>query len=135
MKKFYNQAQTSAVYNGYPLQGLGEGASISIEIVGGEVDITEGTDGGSLNQATEQGAKVNITFKETSDSIPFLESCRSAQKLTSSTSGVLVISTGAQALHTLTDCLISPPQELSTGDKKMGSIKYTFVSTNYIGAF
>lgn len=33
MKKFYNQAQTSVVYNGYPLQGLGEGASNSIELL------------------------------------------------------------------------------------------------------
>lgn len=133
--KYYNQANTSVSYNGYNLKGLGSGTSISVEIIGGEVSITEGTDGGSMNLSTEQGARVTLIFKETSDSLPVIESFRQSQKLSNTTSGVMVITTGADILYTLNDCLIGKPETLSTGDKEMGSISISFVSTSFNVAY
>ena len=72
IKKVYNQRNCSASFNGIDLKGLMDGSSIVLERVGGEVDITEGTDGGGLNQATDQGVRVSITFRETSQSISML---------------------------------------------------------------
>ena len=46
VKQIYNQRNISATFNGIDLKGLMDGASLTIERVGGEVDITEGADGG-----------------------------------------------------------------------------------------
>lgn len=131
IKKVYNQRNCSASFNGIGLKGLMDGTSIVLERVGGEVDITEGTDGGGLNQATDQGVRVSITFRETSQSISMLETAKTLQQRTGVTS-VFVLRTGADMLVTITNAMVSNPSSLSTGDKKQGGITYTFVGTDYL---
>lgn len=131
IKKVYNQRNCSASFNGIDLKGLMDGASLTIERVGGEVEITEGTDGGGLNQATDQGVRVSLVFRETSQSIPTLETAKTLQQRTGVTS-VLVVRTGANMLVTISNAMVSNPGPLSTGDKKQGSISYTFVGTDYL---
>lgn len=131
IKKVYNQRNVSASFNGIDLKGLMDGASLTIERVGGEVEITEGTDGGGLNQATDQGVRVSLVFRETSQSIPTLETAKTLQQRTGVTS-VLVVRTGANMLVTISNAMVSNPGPLSTGDKKQGSISYTFVGTDYL---
>lgn len=131
LKKVYSQRNVSASFNGIDLKGLMDGASLTIERVGGEVEITEGTDGGGLNQATDQGVRVSLVFRETSQSIPTLETAKTLQQRTGVTS-VLVVRTGANMLVTISNAMVSNPGPLSTGDKKQGSISYTFVGTDYL---
>ena len=57
-KEIYNQKNTKILFNGIATQGFGPDTSITVEFVGGEADITEGTDGGGLNIATIQGIKI-----------------------------------------------------------------------------
>lgn len=116
IKKVYNQRNVSASFNGIDLKGLMDGASLTIERVGGEVEITEGTDGGGLNQATDQGVRVSLVFRETSQSIPTLETAKTLQQRTGVTS-VLVVRTGANMLVTISNAMVSNPGPLSTGDK------------------
>src|SRR5699024_11343763 len=47
---------------------------------GGEVDKTQGTDGPGINLATNQGSTLQITLRETSRSIGFLQSLRTRQE-------------------------------------------------------
>ena len=54
-KEIYNQKNNKIIFNGIATQGFADGTSITVEFVGGEADITEGTDGGGLNIATVQG--------------------------------------------------------------------------------
>ena len=72
VRKIYNQGQLSCSFNGTHLQGLMSGASVTIHTIGGEVELTEGTDGGAANIATLQGGRITVTFRETSDSVDFL---------------------------------------------------------------
>lgn len=131
VKQIYNQRNISATFNGIDLKGLMDGASLTIERVGGEVDITEGTDGGGLNQATDQGIRVSLVLRETSQSISTLETAKTLQQRTGVTS-VLVVRTGANMLVTVSNAMVSNPSALSTGDKKQGGITYTFVGTDYL---
>lgn len=131
LKKVYSQRNVSASFNGIDLKGLMDGASLTIERVGGEVEITEGTDGGGLNQATDQGVRVSLVFRETSQSISMLETAKTLQQRTGVTS-VFVLRTGANMLVTISNAMVSNPGPLSTGDKKQGSISYTFVGTDYL---
>ena len=131
IKQIYNQRNISATFNGVDLKGLMDGASLTIERVGGEVDITEGTDGGGLNQATDQGVRVSLVLRETSQSIATLETAKTLQQRTGVTS-VLVVRTGANMLVTVSNAMVSNPGPLSTGDKKQGGITYTFVGTDYL---
>lgn len=132
-KEIYNQKNTKLIFNGVATQGFADGTSISVEFVGGEVDITEGTDGGGLNIATTQGIKITATYRETSPSIELFQAAIELQQ-TLSTPNVVLLQTGANVKYTLTNALVSKPDTLSSGDKKQGSQTFTFVATQYIAA-
>lgn len=132
-KEIYNQRNNKLIWNGVPLSGYAPDTSITVEFVGGEVDITEGTDGGGLNIATTQGIRVTVALRETSPSADILNSSIETQQLLS-TSGVLMLQTGANVKYTVTNALVSKPDTLSTGGKTQGSQAYTFVGTQYIAA-
>lgn len=126
----YRQQFIAASYNGIPLQGLHEGGSIVIRPRGGEVDLTEGTDGGDVNIATDQGMEIEITLRETSTVHEMLLS----QHLSQGHGGpgaTISLYTGTGRTLTATDCYVGMPGELSTGDKKQGSHTYKFVSNNF----
>jgi len=132
-KEIYNQKNTKLVFNGVTTQGFAEGTSITVEFVGGEVDITEGTDGGGLNIATIQGIRIQATYRETSPSIDMFNLAIETQQATS-TPNVVLLQTGANVKYTLTNALVSKPDNFSSGDKKQGSQTFTFVATQYIAA-
>ena len=132
-KEIYNQKNTKLIFNGVPNQGFGTGTSISVEIVGGEADITEGTDGGGLNISTVQGIRITATYRETSPSVELFNAAIEAQQALS-TVNVVMLQTGANVKYTLTNALVSKPDTLSTGDKTQGEQTYTFVATQYIAA-
>lgn len=132
-KEIYNQKNTKLIFNGVATQGFAEGTSISVEFVGGEVDITEGTDGGGLNIATTQGIRITATYRETSPSVDLFQTAIELQQ-TLSTPNVVLLQTGANVKYTLTNALVSKPDTLSSGDKKQGSQTFTFVATQYIAA-
>jgi len=132
-KEIYNQKNTKLLWNGIPLQGLAEGSPITVEFVGGDVAITEGTDGGGLNIATVQGIRITATLRETSPSIDTLNNSITLQQNLSSTS-TLQLQTGANVKYTLTNALVSKPGNLSSGGKTQGSQQYDFVATAYIEA-
>ena len=130
-KEIYNQKNTKIIFNGIATQGFAESASIQVEFVGGEADITEGTDGGGLNIATVQGIKISATYRETSPSIDMFDAAIEAQQA-ASTTNVVLLQTGANVKYTLTNALVNKPDNLSSGDKKQGSQTYTFVATQFI---
>ena len=130
-KEIYNQLHNKVVFNGISLQGYADGTSIEVEYVGGEVDITEGTDGGGLNIATDQGMRIRVTLRETSPSIDVIETARLAQNQLS-TPNVVLLQTGADVKYTITSALVSKPETLTTGDKTQGSVQYTFVGTQIV---
>lgn len=132
-KEIYNQRNNKLIWNGVALSGYAPDTSISVEFVGGEVDITEGTDGGGLNIATTQGIRVTLALRETSPSADLLNASIEMQQLLSTT-GVLMLQTGANVKYTITNALVSKPDTLSTGGKTQGSQQYTFVGTQYIAA-
>lgn len=132
-KEIYNQKNTKIIFNGIATQGFADSASITVEFIGGEADITEGTDGGGLNIATVQGIKISATYRETSPSIDLFSAAIEAQQ-NLSTTNVVLLQTGANVKYTLTNALVSRPESLSSGDKKQGSQQYTFVATQYIVA-
>ena len=132
-KEIYNQKNTKLIFNGVPTQGFGTGTSISVEFVGGEADITEGTDGGGLNISTVQGIRITATYRETSPSVELFNAAIEAQQALSAVN-VVMLQTGANVKYTLTNALVSKPDTLSTGDKTQGEQTYTFVATQYIAA-
>ena len=132
-KEIYNQKNTRIIFNGIVTQGFGPDASITVEFVGGEADITEGTDGGGLNIATVQGIRVSATYRETSPSVDLFNAAIEAQQ-NLSTTNVVMLQTGANVKYTLTNALVSKPENLSSGGKTQGTQTYTFVATQYIAA-
>jgi hypothetical protein len=130
MRTRYNQQTTSVLIDGVAIQDFFEGASIVFVVDGGEVDKTHGTDGPAVNLATDQGATCKFTLRETSRSRQFLADLRRRQS--NGGSGVtVVLLTGAEVVQTMQGAYLSNPGELSTGDKKMGSIQYTLTSPEY----
>jgi len=129
MRQVYNQANISLDFDGTAITDLSEGSAVVITTDGGEVQKTEGTDGPAVNIATDQGGTCKITLKETSSSHGFLQSVKLAQK-NGSEGGQLTVRSGTDVLHLFGNTYVSQPGELSTGDKKMGSQQYTFVSTS-----
>lgn len=126
----YNQKNLVLTVDGTTIQDFFEGASIVFTYDGGEVDKTQGTDGASINIATDQGATIKFTLRETSRSRQFLADLRKRQY--NGGAGVtVVLRTGADVLETMTDAYIGNPGELSTGDKKMGGIQYTMMSAEH----
>ena len=132
-KEIYNQKNTKIIFNGLATQGFGPDTSISVEVVGGEADITEGTDGGGLNIATIQGLRITATYRETSPSIELFNAAIEAQQ-NLSTTNVVMLQTGANVKYTITNALVSKPDTLSSGGKTQGTQTYTFVGTQYIAA-
>lgn len=132
-KEIYNQKNTKILFNGIATQGFGPDNSITVEFIGGEADITEGTDGGGLNIGTIQGIKIQATYRETSPSIDLFNAAIEAQQNLSNTN-VVMLQTGANVKYTLTNALVSKPDNLSSGGKTQGTQTYTFVATQYIAA-
>ena len=130
-KEIYNQKNNKVVFNGITLQGYSDGTSIEVEYVGGEVDITEGTDGGGLNIATDQGMRIRVTLRETSPSIDVIETARLAQNQLI-TPNLVLLQTGANVKYTITNALVSKPGNLTTGDKKQGGVQYEVVGTQIV---
>ena len=128
VRKIYNQGQLSCSFNGTHLQGLMFGASVTIHTIGGEVELTEGTDGGAANIATLQGGRITVTFRETSDSVDFLNTQGSLQQV-SSTPGVFILYSGVKRLYTIANALVSVPSDLSTRDKQMVGVAFDVVGT------
>ena len=126
----YAQNLVTVLYDGLPITDLAEGSSVDIEIDGGKVEKTEGTDGASINVGTAQGATCKVRLKETSPAHAALYGENLAQQF-GAPGGVLSVMSGTLVLHSLLNAFISAPGPLSTGDKKQGTIEYTFVSTDY----
>ena len=129
MRKVYNQKQLTITVDGITMQDYMDGASIILTYDGGEVDKTQGTDGAGINLATNQGMTVQFTLREESRSRAFLKALRLRQE--DGGDGVtVVVRTGVNVMHLLTDAFISQPAALNTGDKKMGGVQYTLMSAN-----
>lgn len=123
----YNQKNQTLTIDGTTIQDFFEGATVTVTKDGGEVEKTQGTDGASVNIATDQGQTWKFTLRETSRSRKFLKDLRMRQY--NGGGGVTaVLRTGADVLETMTDAFISREGELSTGDKKMGGIQFTITS-------
>jgi hypothetical protein len=125
----YNQKDHSVVVNGVAWEGYADGASIKLSYEGGEVELTHGTDGPGLNKATPQGGKLVVSLQQISPSNAHAQSLLRQQE-TDSTPINVTIYTGTRVVVALNNCLMSPPGELSTGDKKQGNREYTFVGTD-----
>ena len=80
MRKVYNQKNMSLTIDGVNIQDFHEGATFVYTWDGGEVDKTQGTDGAGINIATNQGATLQFTLRETSRSIKFLSDLRLRQE-------------------------------------------------------
>ncbi len=130
MRRVYNQSQASVYVAGIRIQGFSDGGCIIVTPVGGQVEMTEGLDGGSPNQATNQGGTIKLRLRENSTSHSYLSTLRIAQEqgMASDDGFMVTVRSGVGALHVLTGALISRPGELTTGDKKMGAREWTFVS-------
>lgn len=126
-RRVYNQKNLTLTIDGTTIQDFHEGATCTYTYDGGEVQKTQGTDGGSINIATHQGATLVFTLRETSRSREFLHQLN--QRQYQGGEGVTVIlRTGADVLETMTEAYIGRPGELSTGDKVQGGIAYTIMS-------
>ena len=102
MRKVYNQKNMSLTIDGVNIQDFHEGATFVYTWDGGEVDKTQGTDGAGINIATNQGATLQFTLRETSRSIKFLSDLRLRQE--NGGAGVTVVArTGADILLTMTE--------------------------------
>lgn len=129
MRQVYNQKALTVTVDGVTIMDFFEGAPVTYIWDGGEVDKTQGTDGPGINLATNQGSTLQITLRETSRSIGFLQSLRTRQE--NGGAGVTVVMrTGAQILLTMADAYIGRPGQLSTGDKRQGGIQFTLVSAD-----
>lgn len=129
MNRVYNQKNTTLTIDGVIIQDFAEGTSIVYTPDGGEVQKTQGTDGAGINIATNQGATLKFTLRETSRSISFLTALRLMQERGGD--GCTVIArTGADAVISLTDAYISRQGELSTGDKTQGTLEFTITSAS-----
>ncbi len=124
---FYNQHYTSVMLNGRYLQGLGDGTSVNIGSLGGQVTTTEGTDGPGHNMSTHQGTEFDVTVREDSDDHEFVSNLHRAQYSGSIGYVPMVFFSGTKRVF---DCqvLISSPGPLATGGPQMGSHTYRFAT-------
>ena len=126
----YNQKDVTLTIDGTTIQDFAEGASITFIHDGGGVEKTMGTDGASINIATEQGATLKFKLRETSRSRKFMSDLRKRQY--NGGSGVtVVLRTGADVLETMTEAYVSVPGTLGTGSTKMGDLEYTLMSAEH----
>ena len=128
-RRVYNQKNLTVTVDGVTIQDFFEGTTITYTYDGGEVDKTQGTDGAGINLATNQGATVKFTIRETSRSRAYLQAIRQRQE--NGGPGVMVVlRTGADVLHTMPESYIGREGELTTGDKKQGGIQFTLMSAD-----
>lgn len=127
MRRVYNQKNLTLTVDGVTIQDFFEGTVVTYTYDGGEVDKTQGTDGAGINLATNQGATVAFTLRETSRSRGYLHAIRLRQE-NGGPGVVVVFRSGADVIHTLVEAYIGREGELSTGDKKMAGITYTLMS-------
>ena len=128
--KRYNQSNITIIANGTPVVGLMDGAHCEVQYKGGEVQVTEGTDGPGMNIATKQGGEISFVLQEASPSNADMIALRKMQDLATDIPYTLSIMSGVRALYLLQGAMISVPGELTTGDKKQAGRKYTFIGTN-----
>lgn len=126
-RRVYNQKNLTLTVDGVTIQDFFEGAVVTYIYDGGEVAKTQGTDGAGINLATNQGATIRFTLRETSRSRNFLRAIRLTQEA-GGPGTMVVLRTGADVLHTLTDAYISREGELNSGDKVQGGIEYQLMS-------
>lgn len=126
-RRVYNQKNLTLTVDGITVQDFFEGTAVTYIYDGGEVDKTQGTDGAGINLATNQGATIRFTLRETSRSRSILQALRLTQEA-GGPGAMVVLRTGADVLHTLTDAYISREGELNSGDKKQGGITYQLMS-------
>lgn len=123
----YRQKVTSIIFNGLPLQGLMDGASVTIRPQGGQVQVTEGTDGPGVNIATKQGHILEVTLREDSPDHEYIMDINRNQA--NGGPGVpLALYMGTDRVFATGEAYIGAPGELATGDAKMGGHTYTFVT-------
>lgn len=125
--KIYAQKDHRLVVGGKALGGFMDGTPFTVEFVGGEVDITEGTDGPGINRATQQGGRLHFTLRETSDDCQYLYDLFQQQDFSESTTTAVLYS-GSKILYSFSDGCISLPGDLTTGDKKQAGIEFVFVA-------
>lgn len=126
-RRLYNQKSITLTIDGVQIQDFFEGTTITYIRDGGEVDKTQGTDGAGINLATNQGATLRFTVRETSRSQIYLSALRLRQE-NGGNGSTIIIRTGNDILLSMTDAFMGRPGELTTGDKKMAGVEYTFMS-------
>ncbi len=123
----YRQQVTAVIFNGLPLQGLAEGASVRIKPLGGNVQVTEGTDGPGINIAAKQGHIIEVDIREDSGDHEYLMDVNRNQA--EGGPGVpLALYMGTDRVFSCAEAYVGAPGDLSTGDKKMGKQTYTFIT-------
>lgn len=129
MRQVYNQKNLVLTVNGVTIQDFFEGAVVVWTLDGGEVQKTQGTDGAGINLATNQGATVQFTLRETSRSRAYLVSLRLLQE--NGGPGVTVIMrSGADVVMGMTGGYIGREGALTTGDKMQGGVQWTIMSAD-----
>lgn len=127
MPKVYRQKMTAVVFNGRYLKCIKDGSSYRVRPIGGEVQITEGTDGPGINIATKQGHIIEVTVREDSEDHEFIMDTNRNQA--AGGPGVpLTMYMGTDRTFSADEVYVGAPGELGTGDKKMGAHVYTFVT-------
>lgn len=122
----YKQNLVGITVDGVNISGLFSGTSVTYVRDGGEVQKTEGTDGAGINIATDQGATLRFTLRESSASHKFLDSVKRRQA--NGGDGVtIIVRSGANVLHAMNEAFLSNPGEKATGDKTEGGIEYTAI--------
>lgn len=127
MRHVYNQKNLVLTVNGVTIQDFFEGAVIVWTMDGGEVQKTQGTDGAGINIATNQGATVQFTLRETSRSRAYLMGLRLLQE--NGGPGVTVVMrSGADVVMGMTGGYLGREGVLTTGDKTQGGVQWTIMS-------
>lgn len=127
MQRVYSQKEVTVTVNGVTLQDFADGTAVTMTLDGGEVDKTQGMDGPGINLATEQGATLKVSLRETSRSLKFMRDLYVTQKQ-SNEGCTVVVRTGAKVLYSMPEAFVSQQGELATGDKTQGAQEYTFMS-------
>lgn len=125
--RVYNQNEVSVICAGTVIDGLMDGTPITVTYGGGEVDITEGTDGPGLNVATRQGGRIKFTLRENSRAFGFLQGLRRLHENSPVATGNCVVTTGTRDIITLGYFIIGLPGDRTTGDKKMAGVEFELV--------
>ena len=125
--RVYSQQTVSVIVAGLPMDGFMDGTSVTVSYKGGEVDVTEGTDGPGLNMASRQGGSIKFTLRENSRSFAYLNALRLMYEGLPVATGVAVVTTGTRDIITLGNFLINRPGDRVTGDKKMAGVEFELI--------